>query len=51
MPCKHKKIDYVESEEISFNGNGYDFGVDSEAIVKSKILNIHKYLMVKNNRK
>ena len=30
-------------------GNVYDFSVDYNAIDKSDILNIHKYLMVKNN--
>ena len=45
------KLDYVESEEVSLKGNMYDFSVDYDAIDKSNILNIHKYLMVKNNRK
>ena len=38
------------SEEASFK-NVYDFWVDYNAIDKSNILNTHKYLMVKNNRK
>ena len=38
------------SEEVSFK-NVYDFWVDYNAIDKSNILNTHKYLMVKNNRK
>ena len=29
----------------------YDFSVDYDAVDKSDILNIHKYLMVKNNIK
>ena len=36
-------------EKISFKGNAYDFSVDYNSIDKSDILNIHKYLMVKNN--
>ena len=36
----------VESEEVSFKGNIYDFSIDYNAIDKSQILNIHKYLMV-----
>ena len=38
------------SEEVSFK-NVYDFWVNYNAIDKSNILNTHKYLMVKNNRK
>ena len=44
-----KKFDYVDSEQVSFKGNVYDFSVDSGAFDKSNILNIHKYLMIKNN--
>ena len=29
----------------------YDFSVDDDAIDKSKILHVHKYLMVKQNVK
>ena len=29
--------------------NGYDFSVDYDAIVVDDILDIHKYLMKKNN--
>ena len=36
-------------EKISLKGNAYDFSVDYNSIDKSDILNIHKYLMVKNN--
>ena len=36
---------------ISFKGSGYDFSVDCYAVNKSDILNIYKYLMVKNNIK
>ena len=38
-----------ESREVSFNGNVYDFSVDYNSIDKSDILNIQKYLMIKNN--
>ena len=40
-----------ESREVSLNGNVYDFSVDYNSIDKSDILNIHKYLMTKNNIK
>ena len=39
------------SLEISLNGNVYDFSIDNNSIDKSDILNIHKYLMTKNNIK
>ena len=45
------KFDYVDSEEVSLKGNVYDFSVDYNAIDKSSILNIHKYLMGNNNIK
>ena len=35
----------VESKEVSFNGNVYDFSVDYDAIDKSEILDIHQYLV------
>ena len=41
----------TESREVSLNGNVYDFSVDYNSIDKSDILNIHKYLMTKNNIK
>ena len=41
----------AESREVSLNGNLYDFSVDYNSIDKSDILNIHKYLMTKNNIK
>ena len=41
----------TESRELSLKGNVYDFSVDYNAIDKSGILNIHKYLMVKNKIK
>ena len=36
-------------KSVSFKGNMYDFSVDYDVIDKSNILNIHKYLMVKNS--
>ena len=41
----------TESRELPLNENGYDFSVDYNSIDKSEILNIHKYLMTKNNIK
>ena len=41
----------AETRQVSLKGNIYDFPVDYNAIDKSNILNIHKYLMVKNNIK
>ena len=43
------KFDYVDSEEVSLKRNLRDFSVDYDAIDKSNILNIHKYLMNKNH--
>ena len=40
-----------ESREVSLNGNLYNFLVDSNSIDKSDILNIHEYLVNKNNIK
>ena len=37
--------------EVSLNENVYNFSVDYNSIDKSDILNIQKYLMVKNNIK
>ena len=45
------KFDYVDSEEVSLKGNVYEFSVDYDAIDKSDILNIHKYITAKNNIK
>ena len=51
----HESISYgsgaAESREVSLNGNVYGFSVDYNSIDKSDILNIHKYLMTKNNIK
>ena len=40
-----------ESREVSLNKNVYNFSVDYNSIDISDILNIHKYLMAKNNIK
>ena len=41
----------TESREVSLNENVYDFSVDYNCIDKSDILNMHNYLMKKNNTK
>ena len=42
-------FDATESIEISLKGNVYEFLVDYSVTDKSNILNIYKYLMVKND--
>ena len=41
----------TDTREVSLKGNVYNFSVGYNAIDKSDILNIDKYLMVKNNIK
>ena len=41
------KFGAIDLREISLERNGYNFSVDYNAIHKSEILNIHKYLIVK----
>ena len=41
----------TESREVSLNWNVFDFAVDYNSIDKYDILNLHKYLMTKNNIK
>ena len=41
----------TESKKVSLNGNMYDFSVNYNSLDKSKVLNIHKYSMTKNNIK
>ena len=41
----------TECSEIYLSGNVYDFSVDFNSINKSEILNLHRYLMTKNNIK
>ena len=38
-----------EMSEFSLNGTVYDFSVDFTLIWKEYVLNIHDYLMIKNN--
>ena len=38
----------TESGGVSLKGNAYDFSVDYNAIDRSGIWKVHKYLMVKN---
>ena len=45
----YNKFDYIDTEEISFKGNVFDFSDDYDAIDKCNILNIHEYLMAKNS--
>ena len=40
-----------EASKISLNGTIYDFSVDNSLIKKEDILDIHQYLMIKNNIK
>ena len=42
---------YIESEEVSFKVNFYDFSFNYVAFGKTKTLNNHGDLMVKNNIK
>ena len=50
MPRKHfKKLVNRQLEDTGLNGYVYDFSVDYDAIAVDDILDIHKYLMKKNN--
>ena len=51
LVSKSNRFGAAESRKVSLNGNMYNFSVDFNAIDKSDILNIHIYLMVKNNIK
>ena len=42
-------FDANESREVSLKGDDYDFPVDFNAVDKSYMFNIYKYLMVKIN--
>ena len=44
-----KDLSLNNMKDIGLNGYVYDFSVDYDAIVVDDILNIHKYLMKKNN--
>ena len=41
----------TECREVFLNGNVHHFSVGHSSIDKSNILNIHKYLTIKNNLK
>ena len=41
----------IESGKVFLNENVYNFSVDCKPVDNSDILNIHKYLMAKNNIK
>ena len=43
------EFDYVDSEEIFFKGNVYDFSFGYSAMDKYNILNVHNYLMIENS--
>ena len=40
---------YIESDEVALKRNVYDFSTDCNAIDKSGLLNILKYVIVKKN--
>ena len=44
-------VSAIVSREVSLNRNVYDFSVDYNSIDNTDILNIHKFLMNKNNIK
>ena len=48
---KSSGFSVTEFREISLNGNVDDFTVDYNSIDKFDKLNIHKYLMIKKNKK
>ena len=46
--------DFTKDEQIEISLNAttvYDFSVDNSLIEKEEILNVHQYLMIKNNIK
>ena len=45
------KFEYFDSEEVSLKENAYYFSLDYNAIDKTSILNIHKFLIGKSNIK
>lgn len=46
-----KILHKIEKNRIPLNGTFYDFSVAHRSIGKEEILNIHEYLIVKNNIK
>ena len=51
LESESKDFTKDEQSEISVNGVACDFSVDHSLIKKEDVLNIHKYLMVRNNIK
>ena len=47
----YNEFSAIKSREVFLNENVYNFSVDCKSVDKSDILNIHKYLMAKNNIK
>ena len=45
----YKKFGAIDSREVSLEENVHDVSGDYNAIGKSDILNIHRYLMFKNS--
>ena len=43
------EFDSSDLKEVYFRGNVFDISVDYTFLDKSKILNIHKYLMIKTS--
>ena len=46
MPCRK-----IKAKKVSLKNDLYDFSVNYDAIDKYDTLNIHKYLIAKNNIK
>ena len=46
-----EEFDSLNSKELSFKGNVYGFSIVYSPICNSKLLNMRKYLMTKNNIK
>ena len=44
-----KDYDLNSRKDTGLNGNVYDFSVDYNAITNDKIVDIHNYLVKKNN--
>ena len=51
LGCTSKDFTKDGESEVLLNGTAYDFSVDHSSIKKEDILNIHQYLMIKNNIK
>ena len=51
LACVSKDFTKHEQSEIFFKWYVYEFSIDHSSITKEDILNIHQYLMVKNNTK